>query len=184
MDNPIIVSRDIFLQQLQESDSEELFKLVEKNRTYLRNWLPWLDKNQTKKDTLEFIKTTITQFQKGLGPQFKIHFKEELSGVIGFHPFDLANQIAEIGYWLSEDKQGNGIMTQCCSALIKLGFEEFGLNRIQIPAAENNKKSRSVPERLNFKFEGLIRNRENLYGQYVDHAMYSILKKELQESGI
>ena len=80
--------------------------------------------------------------------------------------------MGEIGYWLSEDLQGKGIVTQSCKALIKLGFEVFNFNRIQIPAAEENYKSRSVSERLGFKFEGIIREREYLYGKFVNHAMY------------
>ena len=52
------------------------------------------------------------------------------------------------------------------------------MQRLQIPAAENNLKSRSVPERLGLKFEGILRNRQNLYGKLINHAMYSMTKDE------
>ena len=87
-----------------------------------------------------------------------------MCGMAGFHPFDLSNQCAEIGYWLSENEQGQGIITKCCEVLISQAFETYAMQRLQIPAAENNLKSRSVPERLGLKFEGILRNKENLYG--------------------
>ncbi|MDE0954217.1 MAG: hypothetical protein OR994_06045, partial [Candidatus Poseidoniales archaeon] len=36
-------------------DASDLFSLVDRNRQYLRNWLPWLDYNMSVSDELEFI---------------------------------------------------------------------------------------------------------------------------------
>ena len=39
------VDADIVLKSLEEKHAEELFRLVDGNRAYLRQWLPWLDSN-------------------------------------------------------------------------------------------------------------------------------------------
>ncbi|MET3196134.1 GNAT family protein [Gottfriedia sp. OAE603] len=44
-----------------------------------------------------------------------------------------------------------GIMIKALNTLIQYGFEELGLNRIQIKVAVENKKSRALPERLGFR---------------------------------
>lgn len=178
MKHHLKVDEKISLRLLDPGDKDVLFELVDDNRDYLKEWLPWLDHNTTSNDSLEFIKSTIQQFDDNLGPQFVIISDGEVSGLAGFHPFDLANKCAEIGYWLSENKQGQGIITKCCKVLISEAFETYSMQRLQIPAAENNLKSRSVPERLGLKFEGILRNRQNLYGKFINHAMYSMTKDE------
>ena len=159
-------------------DSAELFELVDKNRNYLKQWLPWLDHVKQSTDSENFIKSTIQQEKSDGSPTFAILYLSKIIGVIGFHPLNRGNDIGEIGYWLSEHMNGKGIMTFCCKHLVEIGFNKLKLNRIQIPAGEFNKKSRAIPERLGFKFEGIIRSREKLYGNYINHAMYSLLKNE------
>ncbi len=99
-------------------------------------------------------------------------------GVIGFNEFDWRNKIGYIGYWLSKDAQGKGIMTRAARALIDYGFEILDLNRIDIRAAVDNKKSRAIPERLGFNQEGILRQTEWLYDHYVDHVVYGMLANE------
>jgi ribosomal-protein-serine acetyltransferase len=101
-----------------------------------------------------------------------------MCGVCGFHPFDITNKIGGIGYWLSRAYSGKGIMTLSVKALVEVGFRDYGLNRIEITCATGNARSRAIPERLEFKFEGVLREREFLYGRYVDHAIYSMLASE------
>ncbi|RKZ11148.1 GNAT family N-acetyltransferase [Candidatus Fermentibacteria bacterium] len=182
MNKEINISKEASLCYIEQLHAKELFELTDINREYLKQWLPWLDYVKSESDTLKFIKKAIAQNENSLGPTFVILYKNRIGGVIGYHPFDNLNKIGEIGYWLSQSLQGKGIITLSCKALIKLGFEMYRLNRIQIPAAENNGRSRLVPERLGFKYEGMIREREFLYGKYVNHAMYSILKSEYSEN--
>lgn len=167
------------LRELRAEDSLELFLLTNLNRAHLRKWLPWLDAVTSEANTRSFIDSTIAQRKAGLGPTFAILDAGAIAGVVGFHPLRSPHGVGEIGYWLDEAHQGRGIMTACCRFVIRYGFDRLGLNRIEIPAATENRRSRAIPERLGFKFEGILRQRENLYGKFVDHAMYSLLRGEL-----
>ena len=160
-------------------DAPELYALTDANRAYLRRWLPWLDAVQSEQDSREYLQTVIEQREAGRGPVFAIVHLGALAGVAGFHPVDRIHRVGDIGYWLAEPHQGKGIMTKSCKFLVRYGFQTLDLNRIQIPAATQNRRSRAIPERLGFKFEGILRARENLYGTFVDHAMYSMLQSEL-----
>ena len=62
------------------------------------------------------------------------------------------------------------------------GRRPLDWNRIQIAAGTENLESRAIPERLGFKFEGVLRARENLYGTFIDHAMYALLRSEFDEA--
>ena len=172
------IKEAIELELLSFKHRDELHSLVDTNRTYLREWLPWLDSNKSPDDTESFIKSVIDQYQSGKGPQYAVFHEMAMCGVCGFHHIDNGNKIGAIGYWLGQMYSGKGIMTKSVEALVKTGFREYKLNRIEITCATGNTRSRKIPERLGFKFEGILRERENLYGKYVDHAVYSILAAE------
>ena len=168
----------IKLIRLEVGHSTDLFKLTEKNRSYLREWLPWLDNIQEERDTAEFIITSIEQYTNNNGFQAGIWFEGELVGVIGLHYINWLNRSTEIGYWLDKDYQGKGIITQACSALIGYIFLALKLNRIEIRCATQNFKSRAIPERLGFKEEGICRDGEWLYDKFVDSVIYGLLVRE------
>lgn len=166
------------LRVLRENDAAELFALTDANRAYLRRWLPWVDLVTTEEDSRSFLSNVIAQREEGRGPTFGVLCDGALAGIVGYLPIDRVNRVGEIGYWLAEKAQGRGVMTQCCRFAVRYGFLTLDLNRIQIAAGTENRESRAIPERLGFTFEGILRARENLYGTFIDHAMYSLLRSE------
>ncbi|EWG97880.1 GNAT family N-acetyltransferase [Halomonas sp. BC04] len=172
------VSDTIELQLLCLEHRDDLFGLVDANRDHLRKWLPWLDMNRSVNDTESFIGSVIDQHESGKGPQYAVFYEKSMCGVCGFHPIDTSNKVGGIGYWLGKAFSGNGIMTSAVQALLEVGFHEYHLNRIEIACATDNHRSRAIPESLGLKLEGVLRERENLYGRYVDNAIYSLLASE------
>ena len=169
------------LRVLRVEDAPALFALTNANRAHLRAWLPWVDVVREEADSAAFIEATVAQREAGLGPTFAILRDGAIAGVIGFRAIDRVNRIGEIGYWLAAKAQGNGTMTACCRFVVRYAFITLDLNRVEIAAATDNRRSRAVPQRLGFKLEGVLRQREYLYGRYVDHAMYSQLRSEFDQ---
>ena len=172
------------LRVLREDDAEELFALTDANRTFLRRWLPWVDLVTSEDDSRSFLESVTAQREEGRGPTFGIVHDGVLVGVVGFLPIDRVNRCGEIGYWLAQAAQGRGLMTQACWFVVRYGFLTLDLNRIQIAAGTENHGSRAIPERLGFRFEGILRGRENLYGTFIDHAMYSLLRIEFDATDL
>ncbi|MEL6718419.1 MAG: GNAT family protein [Bacteroidota bacterium] len=161
--------------------AEELFQLVDKNRAYLSQWLEWVQWTKEVKDTEEFTVKSIEQNENREQLDTTIFAGERIVGKIGFIKLNHKYKSAEIGYWLSEDEQGRGIMTQAVKALMKYGFETFDLNRIVIGANAENWSSRNIPERLGFQFEGTFRQDRFYGGQFWDSVVYSKLRWEWEE---
>lgn len=174
----IVVNQDLELKLLKLEDAKELFELTEQNRSYLRKWLSWLDKNQTIEDTKKFIQTGLEKFEKDKGFELGIWYQDQLIGCIGLPLLNKDHNKAVIGYWLSQEFQGQGIMTEVVKGLVNYLFKELKLNRVEINCAIGNEKSCAIPQRLGFACEGTIRQAEWLYDHYVDWYKYAILASE------
>ncbi len=172
------------LRSVCSDDVAELFTLVEANRSYLRQWLAWVDETISEEDIRDFIQSSLDQLANGRGPVCCVTYTRDLVGICGFKPVDRKNNSAELGYWLAESFTGRGIMTQCVRALVEYAFCEMTINRIELKAATANKQSRGIAERLGFTYEGNLREAEWLNDRYVDQAVYSILRRDWNaESG-
>lgn len=166
------------LRILEMRHAEELFVLTDQSRTYLREWLPWLDFTKTVNDSKQYIESTLKQFASNNGFQAGIWYKGELAGVIGLHQINWSNKSTSIGYWLGENFQGKGLMTTACKGVIDYCFKELKLNRIEIRVATENHKSAAIPEKLGFKKEGCVKQVEWLYNKYVDHYIFGLTKED------
>jgi ribosomal-protein-serine acetyltransferase len=174
----IRVDDDVFLRLHEERHAEELFRLTEANREHLRPWMPWVDATRSSDDTRAYLRDTVRKFTEGRDYGFAILEHGALVGTIGIRPVEDASE-AEIGYWISADAQGRGIVTRATEALIRFGFEDLGLNRIVILCAVDNQRSRAVPERLRFTIEGTLRRRElNPTREPRDQLLYGLLRSE------
>jgi len=172
------IDDEISMRMLSIKDAESLFHITDKSRNYLRNWLSWVDDTTSVNDSISFIKNSFQTYAERTAITAGIFFKNKLIGIAGFNYLDWRNQIGEIGYWLVEEYQGQGIMTRVVKALVHYAFNELTLNRIEIRVAYHNHKSRAIPERLCFQKEGILRQAEWLYDHYVDLVVYAVLKKE------
>ncbi len=169
---------DIVLERLRLDHAEELYDLTDSNREYLKEWLPWLDHIRSCDDTKRFIAATIKEYSEGGAPNFAIICGGNVCGVAGFHKIDKQHGIGAIGYWLAQKYTGHGMITKATKELLDIGFKDFSLNKIEIRCAEENLKSRAVPERLGFTYEATLRQCERLYSKFVNHAIYSMLAIE------
>lgn len=178
MNFSIPVREGLELRLRTQSDTEAFFEVIDRNRIYLRKWLPWLDESATVHDVREYITSELKLFQKKEGLDLGIWHHGQWVGGIGFHGWGGKSRETTIGYWLSEDAQGNGIMTDSVRALVAYGFKTMNLNRIAIRCATGNAKSRAIPIRLGFKREGILRQAEWLHDHFVDLVIYSRLAEE------
>jgi ribosomal-protein-serine acetyltransferase len=180
---PIRLNDDVALELLEVRHADELFRVTDANRAHLREWLPWVDGTTSPEDTKAFIQVVRKQLYDNKGFQTAIRFRGALVGVVGHHGINWANRSSSLGYWLSEDAQRRGIMTEACRAYTSHAFATLKLNRMEIRCAVENRKSRAIPERLAFRSEGTIRQAEWLYDHFVDHVVYGMLASEWGHDG-
>ena len=176
----INIDENIKIELITENHSQPIFDIVDKNRIHLRQWLPFVDRMQTVEFAENFVKGTMQRNKDGNEFAFVIIENDKVIGRIGVYKIDGQNKIGEIGYWLAENLQGKGIITKSCKALIDFCFSDLQLNRIEIKCGTENFKSKTIPEKLNFTREGVIREGELLYDKFIDLNLYSLLKTDIK----
>jgi ribosomal-protein-serine acetyltransferase len=160
------------------SDAGELYGAIDRNRARLRQWLPWLHPEYSLKDTEEFLAQRVEENAARAALTLVMRSNGRICGAIGLHRIDPRHRCTSIGYWVDAECEGQGIVTRSCRAVVDAGFREYGLHRIEIRCAVGNHRSCSVPKRLGFIEEGLLREAEWIYDHWVNLRVFSMLESE------
>lgn len=174
----LLVSDDLILKEIQLSDADALYNIIDHQREYLREWLPFIDYTRHVGDTRAYILSLYDKPYEHRDLVFSIWYQDKVVGLMGLKGTDRDNHKTEIGYWLSSDMQRKGIVTRACRKLVHYLFVNLGMNRIQIRVGTANGKSKRIPKRLGFTIEGIERCGELLPSGYTDLEVYSMLKSE------
>jgi ribosomal-protein-serine acetyltransferase len=170
--------KDIEIVLLNDEHAEQLFNLVDRNRSHLSPWFGWV-KYMTSTDSFRnFITASKQRMEDGAEISYVIFYKGELAGRIGIYYIDKANRSGGIGYWLGKEYVGKGIVSSCIPEILSAGFNDLHLNRIEIKCATDNARSKAVPERFSFYYEGIMREAEMHEKGFKDLHLFSMLKKE------
>ena len=84
----------------------------------------------------------------------------------------------ELGYWIGKPYWNQGYCTEAAKAVIQLGFDYLGLNRIQARHMTINPASGRVMQKCGMVYEGTLRQAAYRAPEYYDLAVYSILRSE------
>jgi ribosomal-protein-serine acetyltransferase len=174
--------KDAELRLLELRHAEEMYSLTNQNRIHLRRWLPESDVQRSVDECKSTIKAGLEQFANGLGLSAGIWVDGKLAGIIGLGRIDWENRSGNIGYWLGESFQGKGLVTEACKSLVSYAFSELKLKRLEIRCATDNPKSCAVPQRLEFRKEGVLRQSQVLDDRYLDIEVYGLLREEWRDS--
>lgn len=102
---------EVVLKLLLPTHSKELFHLADTNRTHLREWFAWVDRTSSESDTQQFIQNSLSKLCGMTGFNCGVWYQDRLVGVLEVHDWKHTLYRAELGYWLSKEATGKGIMT-------------------------------------------------------------------------
>jgi ribosomal-protein-alanine N-acetyltransferase len=108
---------------------------------------------------------------------FAIAANDEVVGGIGLElREDVYRKTALLGYWLSEQLWGKGIMTEAVKLITHYAFANLDIIRIQAGVLSKNPASMRVLEKAGYQKEGISRNAIIKNGEILDEHVYAILK--------
>ncbi|WP_442599740.1 GNAT family N-acetyltransferase [Neobacillus sp. D3-1R] len=172
----------IYIRYLVDSDAEELLKIRLENRNFFQTFEPIrLDSHFTYEEQLREIRKATSDIENDRGYTFGIFLyntnkligRITLSGIVR-GPFQNAN----LGYYLSQDQNGKGYVTEVVGLIVEKAFEELNLHRIQAAVMPKNIPSKRILEKNGFKREGYSQKYLNINGVWEDHEIYALIKED------
>lgn len=101
---------------------------------------------------------------------------QQFYGAGGLNDLSAAHKKAEIGLWLLPEFWGNGIMREVMPFICNYGFDELGLHRIEGFVESGNQNCKRAMAKLDFEYEGTMKDCEVKDGQYISVDIYAKLK--------
>ena len=172
----------LLLRRFEAADADSVF----------RNWAadPDVQLNygepvyETPEKVTDLINTYISKYGNPYYFRWAIIEKDtgECIGQIAYFLVDLQNEFAEIEYCIGSAYQGRGYATEACKEIIRYGFDEIGLHKVQICCRTTNQKSRNVIEKCGLVYEGTLRDYFRMSdGVFEGRMYYSILRSEIMK---
>jgi RimJ/RimL family protein N-acetyltransferase len=168
----------LILRPYQPSDVENLVKHANNFNIskYLTNKFPF---PYEKKDGEAFIQLALSHDPLQIKA---IVLDGEVIGSIGVHQLaDIYSKSAEIGYWISEDFWGKGIVPLAIKEMLKYGFETFDIERIFARTTHTNLASQQVLKKSGFIFEASLKDTIFKNGEYFDELIFGFRKRQLSK---
>jgi len=146
---PVIETKHLLLREITHDDTNDMFEMRRDPRMY--EYL-----NVKVDENTEETKTYIDKMNRGIDERkwiiWAIEHKEtnKLIGTICIWNVDKDKKSGELGYGIIPDYQGKGLMKESLVNVIKYGFVEMNLKRLEAYTEEHNERSIKLLESCDF----------------------------------
>lgn len=177
-----IETKCLLLRPFLESDAQAMYD----------NWascpdnvlhVTW-DAHESPEVTKQSIARWVENYQNLDFYKWAICLKENPDSVIGdisVVDMDEAVNACEVGYILSKDYWGQGLMTEALKAVLNYLLQDAGFNRVTARFVTANPASGRVMAKAGMSYEGTFRQAVLHKGQVKDFSVYGILKSDLEK---
>lgn len=161
----ITVSEQITIKKTTSVFNELVLNIIQSQRTRLSQFLNWPASINSMDDQNKFSDRALQQWQRAEAFHFQIFYENKFAGAVSLHSFDFVNRSFEFGYWVSEEFQGKGLISQSLTQLIR-HMSLLGWKRALIRAKASNERSTKIADKLNMKPVAEIKKGDDLYVVY------------------
>lgn len=102
----------------------------------------------------------------------------QIIGTCGYTRWDRDNCYAVLGYDLARRYWRQGLMSEAVAAVLRLGFEQMRLHRVEATVIAGNTASAALLNRAGFRREGVLRERVLKRGVFRDIWMFGFTRAD------
>lgn len=164
----------------EEKHIETLFAAVAESIAELAPFETWCHPGFTHDEAAEYVDWWRQTRSKGQAYYFAIEHRETgaFLGSCGLSDLCGEHKRAELGFWIRSGATGQGFATDAARVVMRFGFEDLALARIELEIAVHNAASLRVAEKLRCAREGTLRQRLILPDGPTDTVIFSLLRGE------
>jgi len=174
---PILVTERLRLREIVEADAADILHFRGDRETQKYNTVPMRDEAEAR----GLIRTMQSWYATRQAIQWGITLPDEdrVLGICGVHDWSRRHRRAFIGYDLTREYWGRGLASEAMRAVVRFGFEQLDLHRLEAITATENARSIRLLERLGLKREGVRREySQQADGSFQSSAIYGLLREE------
>lgn len=187
-DAPRLIGSRVLLRPLRAADFGAWRDIRLASRTWLEPWEPLPDPGAPDPaESADAFKARCgawdrqRQFDAAHGFGLFLTESERLIGEVSLGAMQRGPfQSASIGYWVDERHAGRGYVPEGVALIMRYGFVDLGLHRLEAAIVPRNTSSRRVAEKLGLRDEGTAQRFLQIRGVYEDHVRYAITVEEWQ----
>ncbi|WP_298470817.1 GNAT family protein [uncultured Psychrobacillus sp.] len=174
---PIIETERLILRKATEQDSDDILELYANENVVEHMPLDPFTSIEDAKGEISWYEKIFLE-QTGLRWVIEEKVNKKVIGTCGYLNYEVEHNRIEIGYDLSPESWGKGIMTETLKAVIHFAFSELNVNKIEAQITSENDVSLHLVSKLGFHRDGVLREHEFEKGRYIDLVIYSLLARE------
>jgi RimJ/RimL family protein N-acetyltransferase len=178
-----LVGPRITVRPYRDDDAPALFEAVDQSRLSVGEWMPWVTDYRSVDDALATTRRTRARWvtREDLVVGIFDRSSGRLLGGSGLHRIDWTIRRFEIGYWLRDSAVGRGYVTETVQVLTRFAFDHLAAHRVEIRMGVRNTRSRVIPERLGFVYEGCMRQAmPDIHGQPGDILVFALIRTDYE----
>ena len=168
MPKEILIGKRTILKRLTPDMADEVYKIIDKSRDSMSEFLPMF-KTISAEHEREYLVETQNRWNGSSQFTYAIFINNQFAGTLSLNKVNFEEKTAEIGYWLGEEFEGKGYMTESVDILINEA-KRLKLNELVISCDVNNHKSANIAKRLGFILK------EEYYNEKYNRISYRFLK--------
>lgn len=87
---------------------------------------------------------------------------------------------AYLGYWIAEEHEGQGYMSEGLQLVLRHAFKVLKLHRVEANIQPENERSIQLVKRAGFSLEGLSRRYLKINGRWRDHERWALTAEDFK----
>lgn len=171
------IQKDLSLRPFEDADALQFVQAVRESVETVSPWMPWCHALYTEADALDWFKVCRAGRLAGTAHEFGVFSDggRHFVGGAGLNQINTLHAICNLGYWVRQSQQRNGVAVACVGALSAWGFDALALHRIEIVVAVGNEPSLGVARKSGALHECVARNRLQIRGESVAAHVFSLI---------
>lgn len=177
MKSPEISFAGLSIRPFADSDAKAFTAAVLESVETVGRWMPWCTADYSPRHALEWFATCRASRDAGTAFEYGIFCLDsgDFLGGAGLNEIRLQNRFCNLGYWVRQSRQRQGIASRCVKALSAHAFHQLGLHRVEIVVAVGNLASEAVAASSGALRECIARNRLQVHDKPVSAHVFSLI---------
>lgn len=170
---PIIITRRCLLRKIVSGDISKIFEGLSDPKVIQFYGVSF----KTRNETVAQMEWYNSLEESGTGIWWAVCSVDNtvFYGAVGLNNISKTHRKAEIGFWLSPEYWGQGIMPEVVPEILNYGFNTLNLHRIEGVVEKENTNSKRLMEKLGFQHEGTMKDCEVKNGHFISLDIYAML---------